>query len=272
MALEERLGARLLIRTTRKLSITDTGRSYYERALKILEDVDDAEQLVANQNAAPRGSLRISAPMSFGTLHSGPAIARFMAQYPEVKIELELSDRYVDIVGEGYDMAVRIGQLSDSSLVARQIAPTQLVLCASPAYLKQHGTPQTPADLKHHECLPTWPQPPCGVALRRQRQSAHRSRHRAAARQQRRASRDAAIAGLGIAFLPTFIGRGSLAGQETQNPAGCLPAPSAGYLCRLSAAPPVLANGQGLQRVSAQHFRQSQFLLRSMKKGQCLSI
>jgi DNA-binding transcriptional LysR family regulator len=140
MALEERLGARLLVRTTRRLSITDTGRGFYERAVKILQDVDEAEQLVANQNAAPRGTLRLSAPMSFGTLHLGPAIARFMATWPEVTMELDLSDRFVDVVGEGYDMAVRIGQLDDSSLIARAIAPTQLVACASPAGRRRRPT------------------------------------------------------------------------------------------------------------------------------------
>lgn len=205
MALEERLGARLLIRTTRKLSITDTGRSYYERALKIIEEVDEAEQLVANQNATPRGSLRISAPMSFGTLHLGPAIARFMAQYPEVRIEMDLSDRFVDIVGEGYDMAVRIGQLNDSSLVARQIAPTQLVLCASPAYLKQRGVPKTPAELKAHDCLlyghnrhVEWMLSDKGKPLLQPVTGRLRANNG-------ELSRDAAIAGLGIALLPTFI-------------------------------------------------------------------
>jgi len=153
MALEERLGARLLIRTTRKLSVTDTGRAYYERALKIIEEVSEAEQLVSSRNASPRGTLRISAPVSFGTLHLGSAVARFMAQCPDINIEMDLSDRQVDIVGEGYDMAIRIGHLADSSLVARQIAPAQMVACASPAYLKQRGKPQTPADLKQHDCL-----------------------------------------------------------------------------------------------------------------------
>jgi DNA-binding transcriptional LysR family regulator len=153
MALEDRLGARLLIRTTRKLSVTDTGRVYYERALKIIDEVNDAEQLVSSENLSPRGTLRISAPMSFGTLHLGSAIARFMAQCPDVRIELDLSDRFVDIVGEGYDMAIRIGHLADSSLVARQIAPAQIVACASPAYLKLRGKPQSPGELKDHDCL-----------------------------------------------------------------------------------------------------------------------
>lgn len=205
MALEERLGARLLVRTTRRLSITDTGRAYYERAVKILQDVDEAEQLVANQNAEPRGTLRLTAPMTFGTMHLGPAIARFMANCPEVTIELDLSDRFVDVVGEGYDMAVRIGQLGDSTLVARAIAPTQLLLCASPAYLAQHGTPAAPAELKQHQCLlyghsrnVDWPLTERGRPITLPVSGRLRANNGELAR-------DAAVAGLGIALLPTFI-------------------------------------------------------------------
>lgn len=205
MALEERLGARLLVRTTRRLSITDTGRGYYERAVKILQDVDEAEQLVANQNAEPRGTLRLTAPMSFGTMHLGPAIARFMANCPEVTIELDLSDRFVDVVGEGYDMAVRIGQLGDSTLVACAIAPTQLLLCASPAYLAQHGTPAAPAELKQHQCLlyghsrsVDWPLTERGRPITLPVSGRLRANNGELAR-------DAAVAGLGIALLPTFI-------------------------------------------------------------------
>jgi DNA-binding transcriptional LysR family regulator len=205
IALEERLGVRLLVRTTRKLSITDVGRSYYERALKIIDEVHDVEQLVSDQNAAPRGTLRVSAPMSFGTLHLGPAIARFMTQCPDVRIELDLSDRYVDIVGEGYDMAIRIGQLNDSSMIARQIAPAQLVACASPAYLKRRGKPQTPAELKDHDCLlyghsrsVEWIFADKGKPLHvpvKGRLRANNGELACAA----------AIEGLGIVLLPTFI-------------------------------------------------------------------
>lgn len=205
MALEERLGARLLIRTTRKLSVTDTGRAYYERALKIIDEVNEAEQLVSSANASPRGTLRISAPVSFGTLHLGPAIARFMAQCPDIAVELDLSDRFVDIVGEGYDMAIRIGHLADSSLLARHIAPAQLVACASPAYLKAHGKPGTPLDLKTHECLlyghgrnVEWHFVEKGRALRipvKGRLRANNGELACAA----------AIEGLGIALLPTLI-------------------------------------------------------------------
>ena len=205
MTLEERLGARLLIRTTRKLSVTDTGRAYYERALKIIDEVNDAEQLVSSQNTSPRGTLRISAPMSFGTLHLGPAVARFMAQCPDVRIELDLSDRFVDIVGEGYDMAIRIGNLADSSLVARQIAPAQIVTCASPAYLKQRGKPKSPTDLKEHDCLlyghnrnVEWVFVDKGKTLHLPVKGRLRANNGELAC-------TAAIEGLGIVLLPTFI-------------------------------------------------------------------
>lgn len=205
MALEARLGARLLMRTTRKLSITDAGRAYYERALKIIEEVTDAEATVSRQNAAPRGTLRISAPMSFGTMHLSPAMARFIERHPEVKVDLDLNDRFVDLVGEGYDMAIRIGVLADSSLVARQIAPMQMVVCASPAYLKRHGKPATPAALKDHECVlyghnrsVEWTLTDKGKPVR----IAVAGRLRA---NNGELLRDAAIAGVGLTYLPTFI-------------------------------------------------------------------
>lgn len=214
MALEERLGARLLIRTTRRLSVTDTGRAYYERALKIIDEVNDAEQMVSSENASPRGTLRISAPMSFGTLHLGPAIARFMAQCPDIRIELDLSDRFVDIVGEGYDMALRIGTLADSSLIARQIAPVQVVACASPAYLKQRGKPKLPRDLKDHDCLlyghgrnVEWVFAEKGKPLHvpvKGRLRANNGELACAA----------AIANLGIVQLPTFIVGGAVRSKQ----------------------------------------------------------
>ncbi|MCE1240972.1 MAG: LysR family transcriptional regulator [Azonexaceae bacterium] len=205
MALEKRLGARLLVRTTRKLSVTDTGRSYHERAVKILEAVDEAEQLVADRNAAPRGSLRISAPMSFGTLHLGPAIAQFMRLYPEVRIELDLSDRFVDIVGEGYDLALRIGELDDSSLVARQIALTQLLVCASPDYLARRGTPQTPEDLQDHDCLLYGHSPHVEWRFKRQGKPFNLTVNGRLRANNGELACAAAIAGVGVVCLPSFI-------------------------------------------------------------------
>jgi len=152
-ALEERLGVRLLLRTTRRLSVTDLGRAFYERAVKIVDDVADAEGLVSNLGGPPRGVLRISAPMSFGTLHLGPVVGRFLASHAHMRLEVSLNDRMVDIIGEGFDMALRIGVLPDSSLVARAIGQTRLVVCGSPEYFEARGTPEVPDDLRGHDCL-----------------------------------------------------------------------------------------------------------------------
>jgi DNA-binding transcriptional LysR family regulator len=153
MALEERLGVRLLNRTTRKLSPTPLGLAYLERAREIVAAVEEAEDAISRQGARPRGTLRISAPMSFGTLHLAPLLPRFLHAYPDVQLALDLNDRAVDLVGEGYDLALRIGQLAESSLVARRIALTQMVTCASPDYLAHHGAPADPAALREHACL-----------------------------------------------------------------------------------------------------------------------
>ncbi len=151
--LEADLGARLLHRTTRSLSLTEAGRAYFERATRILADLDDANMAVGELQAAPRGRLRISAPMSFGFLHLMPALSDFMARYPEVVVDLAMNDRFVDLVNEGFDVAIRIGTLPDSSLIARQLAPARRVICASPAYLSAHGAPRAPNDLTAHVCL-----------------------------------------------------------------------------------------------------------------------
>src|SRR5215813_10384059 len=152
-ALEADLGVRLLHRTTRALTLTEAGRSYFERASRILADLEEANASVGQLQAAPRGRLRVSAPMSFGFLHLGPAVPDFLDRYPDVDIELVMNDRYVDLVDEGFDMAVRIGRLEDSSLVARKLAPARRTVCAAPAYLQTRGTPVSPDDLEAHECL-----------------------------------------------------------------------------------------------------------------------
>ncbi|CAO3360192.1 Transcriptional regulator, LysR family [Azospirillum palustre] len=151
--LENRLGARLLNRTTRKLSLTEVGQAYYERCTRILADLEEAEQAVADLHAAPRGRLRLNAPVSFGIMHLAPAVAEFLERYPAIEIDMDLNDRTVDLVDEGYDLAVRIGRLRDSSLIARRLAPARMALCASPAYLQKHGVPQTPDELGGHACL-----------------------------------------------------------------------------------------------------------------------
>ena len=210
-ALEKRLGARLLVRSTRQLRVTDLGLAYHERAQRILEEVDAAEQLITSQTAAPRGLLRLSAPMTFATLHLGAVIAAFMQRHPEVVVELELNDRMVDLIGEGYDMAVRIGTLADSSLVARRIAAVQLITCASPDYLRRHGTPSAPGDLASHACL-TY-----GHARRGEWTFRVEGRIRkVSVGGPMRANngemlRDAAVAGLGIVSLPDFIVAAALA-------------------------------------------------------------
>ncbi|MGO8916713.1 MAG: LysR family transcriptional regulator [Stellaceae bacterium] len=152
-ALEERLGARLLNRTTRRLSLTEVGRGYFERARQLLTELEEADRAASDLQAAPRGLLKMNAPFSFGIRHVGPAVAAYLAAYPEVSIDISLNDRYVDILAEGVDLALRIGRLADSSLIARRLAPIRLVVCAAPAYLERHGTPRTPQDLAAHNCL-----------------------------------------------------------------------------------------------------------------------
>jgi len=151
--LEERLGVRLLQRTTRKLNLTEVGQAYYERCARIVADIDAAEQLVTEMQTAPRGLLRVTAPVDFGTECLGRAIAEFTAANPEIVIELDVSDRMVDLIEDGVDLAVRIGPLAESSLVARKLGVVVLRLYASPAYLARRGTPTELADLAHHDTV-----------------------------------------------------------------------------------------------------------------------
>jgi len=151
--LEDEMGARLLNRTTRRLSLTEPGLAFYEGAQRMLAEADAAEVAVTHLATAARGVLRVNAPMSFGVRHVGPALPGFLSEYPELAVELDLNDRVVDLVEEGYDVAVRIVRMADSSLIARRLAPSRNILCASPAYLARHGTPLRPEDLAAHECL-----------------------------------------------------------------------------------------------------------------------
>lgn len=150
--LEDRLGARLLNRTTRDVSLTDTGRAYLERARVLLEDFTALEGSVRDETG-PSGLLRVSAPVSFGTRQLDPALLEFAEAYPAVTLEVFYADRMVNLVDEGFDVAVRIGHLADSSLIARRLAPVRMVACASPPYLQAHGVPLTPADLASHEAI-----------------------------------------------------------------------------------------------------------------------
>jgi len=151
--LERSLGAELLRRTTRRLHLTDSGRAYYDRARRILADLAEAEQAVSNEQGALRGELRVAAPLSFGIGHLQPAVQDFQVRHPEVTFDLDLDDRQVDLVKEGVDVAVRIADLADSSLVARRLAPIRHTVCASPEYLARHGVPECPEELADHRAL-----------------------------------------------------------------------------------------------------------------------
>ena len=153
MELEELLGVRLLDRTTRHVHPTEAGLAYYERCVALLAAIEESELEVSRLHQEPRGVLKVNAPMSFGTRYLGDVIALFMQRYPDLRVELTLDDRFVDPLQDGFDVTVRIGVLEDSSLVARRIAPARRLLVASPSYLAAHGAPGTPADLAQHRCL-----------------------------------------------------------------------------------------------------------------------
>jgi len=151
--LEHHLDARLLNRTTRRLSLTETGRAFHERAVQLLADLEEAEQSASQGGVTPRGTLKLTCPITYGERVLAPVIAAFAARYPEVRVDIDQSDRIVDIVDEGFDLAIRIGAIRSQLLVARRIGTTAIVCCASPAYLARHGTPRVPEDLAKHACL-----------------------------------------------------------------------------------------------------------------------
>src|SRR5215470_17777503 len=152
-ALEERVGARLLQRTTRSVALTDAGTRYLERARRILADVEEAELAAEGERTRPSGRLVVSAPVGFGRLHVSPVMAAYLKRYPDVSAELRLEDRVVSLVEDGIDLAVRIGHLADSSLVARHVGEMRRIVVGSPAYLKRHGEPKTPADISSHQTI-----------------------------------------------------------------------------------------------------------------------
>lgn len=151
--LEDRLGTRLFQRTTRQISLTEAGQGFHARVVSILSSVEEAEAFVMGRAAKMQGLLKVSAPASFGRMHIAPHLKRFMETYPELGIDLVLTDAFSDIIADGLDLAIRIGEPHDSSLVARRLAPIRRILCATPDYLKAHGRPETLSDLKHHVCL-----------------------------------------------------------------------------------------------------------------------
>ena len=154
-ALEARLGVRLVNRTTRRLALTDEGASYLDACTRILGEIEDADAAAAARRVEPQGVLKVALPASFGHKHIAPLIPPFAARFPKIQLALSLSDRTVNMIEEGYDLAIRIGELEDSSLAARKLAPNRRVVCASPGYLKLHDAPRAPADLQQHNCLTT---------------------------------------------------------------------------------------------------------------------
>ncbi len=151
--LEDRLGARLFQRTTRQLTLTETGQGYFKRVVDILSLVEEADDFVCRRNTQPRGQLKITAPTSFCRLHVAPHLPQFLARFPEITLDLHLTDHIVDIIRDGFDLAIRIGELQDSSLVARKLSPDNRLIVASPAYLEKAGTPVSIDDLQAHNCL-----------------------------------------------------------------------------------------------------------------------
>lgn len=204
-SLEARAGTRLLNRTTRRQSLTGFGQDYYLRCQEILRMVGESDMQAQNQQAAPTGTLRVTAPVSFGSEALVPVLATYLSAYPLVRIDLSLSDRTADLVDEGFDAALRIGTLPDSGLVARALAPYRMMICASPDYLSRHGTPAKPEDLSHHECLSfSW------SAASPWRITDDEGEHRVAIDGRLRinhggALRQAALHGLGIVMQPAVL-------------------------------------------------------------------
>lgn len=208
-ALEGRLGARLINRTTRRINPTEIGLAYFERCQQILQDVAAADAIAAHLQGAPRGDLRISAPLSYGRLRLSPIIGRFCAKYTEVTCHLSLEDRFVDVINEGHDLAVRItNTLPDSSLTVRRIGTTRLRFFGSPAYLAQHGTPQTAHDLHQHKLL-HYSLSPAGRVWRVGEQTIRAPGPVVANNGE--ALLEAAKCGLGLVTLPDFIAESAIA-------------------------------------------------------------
>jgi len=151
--IEDRLGVRLLNRNTRRISLTAEGELYLENARRILGDIEHLDQLIASRQAQPRGLLKVNAPLGFGRSYIAPAVVLFARRYPEVDVQLQLTDAPGDFVQDAFDVAIRFGDIPDARLIARRIAPNRRLVCASPAYLKKHGRPQVPQDLARHQCI-----------------------------------------------------------------------------------------------------------------------
>lgn len=151
--LEEHLGVELFHRTTRRMNLTDTGRAFFHQSVRIREDVLEAELATSQAHGTLKGSLKVALPSSFGLMHMGPVINEFLQEYPEIEFDLDFNDRKVDLMQEGFDLAIRLAILPDSSLIARRLAPINAVICASPTYLENMGVPQSLGELSNHRCL-----------------------------------------------------------------------------------------------------------------------
>ena len=205
--LEAHLDARLLNRTTRRLSLTESGRAFHERCVQLLADLEEAEQSANVGTIEPRGTLRLTAPVSFGSRHLAPALAEFVARHPHMRFDIELSDRATDLVEEGFDVAVRIGDIGSQNLVSRKVGATRLVCCAAPSYVERHGAPRAPEDLARHACLTYEYSAQRHVWPFRDRDGRERNVRVAGAihANNGRFLEAMAVAGVGIAFEPDFI-------------------------------------------------------------------
>jgi LysR family transcriptional regulator for bpeEF and oprC len=206
--LEERLGVRLLNRTTRSLSLTDAGNSFYQRCRSLVGQLNDAEAEVAATSHRPRGRLRVDMPTAFGREYVLPALPRFLAQYPEITLQVSMTDRLVDMIEEGIDVVIRVGKLTDSRLVARQLAVPQIFLIAAPDYLQRRGTPVDPEELKEHTCIRFF-NPNTGATvdwcLERNGEQKEVNVNGPLMFNSVEALLSAAIAGLGITAAPTYL-------------------------------------------------------------------
>ncbi|MAJ63102.1 MAG: LysR family transcriptional regulator [Alphaproteobacteria bacterium] len=204
--LEERLGTRLLNRTTRSIQPTEIGMMLYERARDIVQSLDDAENTIMSMGSQPRGRLRISTPPTFGERVLAPMFADFQKAFPDIQLELVLSSRRVDVVAEGFDVTLRVGEMPDSALIARRLLTQTWVICAAPEYLENHGTPKRPNDLATHECL-TFSEVSQRVSWRFRNDGSEVEVPVNGPLQCNSLSmlRTAALAGLGIARLPTYV-------------------------------------------------------------------
>ncbi len=206
MQLEEYLSTRLLNRTTRKISLTETGRSYFNRCQDILLDIEEIECIASEQTGITQGTITISAPSSFGINHLQKAIPEYINKYPQVKINISLTDRLVDVISEGFDVAIRISKLEDSTLIARKIAPCKQIFCASPDYLIRNGIPLMPKDLSSHACLVYSNELNSGTWILQNAQKKESVKvNGPVSSDNGDLLKSAAISGLGITLLPTFI-------------------------------------------------------------------